>query len=276
MNPLRSGPALIGAVILGLLLVAAVTAPLLAPYDPAQPVGPSLASPSGAHPLGTNNLGQDVASRLIWGARSTLLAAATAVGLAVSLGVLVGVGAGLAGGWPDLLAARTIDLALAVPRLPLLILIAAFAGVGGPTVAVLIGVLMWPAVARVVRSQTLTLRQRGYVRAARGFGASWSQLLRRHLLPGLAPLLIAETIVVASATVLLEASLAFLGLADPTRVSWGLDLHRALLEPGVYFSSAWLWWVLPAGALITMAILAFTLLGVGVERRWQPRVERVA
>jgi peptide/nickel transport system permease protein len=137
-----------------------------------------------------------------------------------------------------------------VPRLPLLVLVAALAGAGVLTVTVLIGLLFWPPMARIIRSRTLSLRGRGFVESARGFVA------------------------VASNAVLLEASLAFLGLADPTAVSWGLDINRALAEPGINFTSAWLWWVLPTGFAITLAIMGFTLLGVGLEPVLNPRWER--
>lgn len=274
MTAVRSRLALTGAALVAVLLVAAMFAPLLAPYDPAVPAGASFAAPSHDHLLGTNNLGQDVMSRLIWGARAALAVAAGAAGLAIGLGVVVGVGSGLAGGVVDIVAMRAVDILIAVPRLPLLVFVAALAGAGGPTVAVLIGLLAWAPVARVLRGQTLSLRGRGYVRAAWGFGGGWVYLARRHLLPALGPVLVAEVIVVAGNTILLEAGLAFLGLADPTGVSWGLDINRALAEPGIYFIPAWSWWVLPTGAAISLAIGAFTLLGVGLEPVLNRRAER--
>lgn len=274
MRALSSPVAVTGAGLVALLVVAAVLAPLIAPYAPDAPSGPSFAPPSLDHPVGTNNLGQDMLSRLIWGARTSLTVAAGAATLALAIGVVVGVGAGLVGGIVDVVAMRVVDVLLAVPRLPLLVLVAALAGAGWLTVTVLIGLLFWPPMARIVRSRTLSLRGRGFVEAARGFGAGLPYLIRRHLLPALGPVVAALFIAVASNAVLLEASLAFLGLADPTAVSWGLDINRALAEPGIYFTSAWLWWVLPTGFAITLAILGFTLLGVGVEPVLNPRWER--
>lgn len=137
----------------------------------------------------------------------------------------------------------------------------------------MIGAIRWPEMARVLRGQTLTLRERGFVAISRGFGGGLPWLLRRHLVPALAPLIVAGFITVAGLAVLMEAGLAFLGLSDPTAVSWGLILNRALLQPGLYFTPAWLWWVLPSGFAITLAVLAFTFLGVGLEpvlnRRWR-------
>jgi peptide/nickel transport system permease protein len=264
----------VGAGLVTLLALTALLAPVLAPHDPAVPSGPSFAAPSPEHLLGTNNLGQDVVSRLMWGAQASLTVAAGATALAVGIGVAVGVAAGLAGGLADVVAMRVVDVLVALPRLPLLVLVAALSGAGGPAVAVLIGLLAWAPIARVLRGQTLSLRNRGYVHAARGFGGGPAYLVRRHLVPALAPLVVAEVIVVAGNAVLLEASLAFLGLADPTTVSWGLDINRALTEPGVYFTPAWLWWVLPTGVVISLAIGSFTVLGVGLEPLLNPRVER--
>lgn len=274
MSALRSPLALAGASLVALLVVVAAFAPLIAPYDPGASSGMSYAPPSLDHPVGTNNLGQDMLSRLIWGARASVSVALGAAGLALTIGVFVGVCAALVGGLVDTLAMRVVDVLLALPRLPLLVLVAALAGTGRLTVTVLIGLLFWPPMARIVRSRALSLRQRGFVESARGFGAGLPYLIRRHLLPALGPVVVALFISVASNAVLLEASLAFLGLADPTGVSWGLDINRALAEPGIYFTSAWLWWVLPTGFAITLAILGFTLLGVGLEPVLNPRWER--
>ncbi len=128
--------------------------------------------------------------------------------------------------------------------------------------------------ARILRSQTLSLRRRGYVEAAQGLGGGFVYVLRRHLVPALAPLLAANFVIVAGVAVLLESGLAFLGLGDPTAPSWGQILHRALDHPGIYFISAWKWWVLAPGIAITVAILGFAFLAVGLEPRFNPRWER--
>lgn len=274
MRALRSPLALGGTALVVALVLIAALAPVIAPYDPGALSGRSLTAPSADHLMGTNNLGQDILSRLIWGARASLTVAVGAAGLALALGIAVGVSAGLVGGLADSAAMRVVDVCLALPRLPLLILFAALAGSGRLTVTVLIGVLFWPALARIVRSQTLSLRRRGFVAAARGFGGGLPYVVRRHLVPALAPILIALFVAVAGNAVLLEASLAFLGLGDPTGVSWGLDINHALLEPGIYFTPAWLWWVLPTGFAITLAILGFTFLGVGLEPTLNPRWRR--
>lgn len=262
--------AAVGAGLLAVLVLAAVAAPLIAPYDPQAPVGAPFQAPSAHHWLGTNDVGQDVFSQLLWGARAALAVALAAAAASVALGVLVGAVAGLLGGVVDLLAMRTIDVFLAVPGLPLLILVVALVGPGRATLVAVIAGFSWPWTARVVRSQVLTLRARGFVKAAAGFGAGPAHLLRHHLLPVLAPLTAAGFVEVAGVAVVLDAGLAFLGLADPTTASWGLMLNRAVTYPGIYLSDAWTWWVLPPGLAVTLAVLALTYLGLGLAGTGRP------
>ena len=265
---------LVGGGLVGGLVIVALLAPALAPYDPRELAGDSLQAPSGRHLLGTNNIGQDVLSQLIWGARSSLVVATTTALLAVGVGAMVGLSAGLTGGWVDNAAMRVVDVVLAVPRLPLLVLVAALAGASRLSVVGVMAFLTWPVIARMVGSQALTLRQRGFIQTARGFGAGLGYLIRRHLAPAVGPLLVAGFVAVAANAVLMEASLAFLGLSDPTAVSWGLIVNRALAHPGLYFTAAWAWWLLPAGLAITWAVLGFSFLGVGLEPALNPRWRR--
>lgn len=269
----RGAAAVVASVALGLGLVA-LLGPALAPYDPRAVVGPSLAAPSAVHLLGTNDTGQDVLSQLLVGARASLSTGLLAAALAVGLGVAVGATAGLLRGRFDVIAMRTVDVMLAIPALPLMILVAALAGPSRPVIILLIGLAGWPPIARIVRSQTLTLATRGFVVAARGFGAGRGQLLRRHLVPGLAPLIAATFVDWAAAAIALEAGLAFLGLGDPTDVSWGSILQRALDHDGIYFTSAWTWWVLPAGLAVTLSAMALGFAGIALERRANPRWRR--
>lgn len=252
----------------------AVLAPLLAPYDPHAISGPSLAAPSARHLLGTNDVGQDILSQLIWGARAASGVALPAAGLAVLVGLVFGAVAGLRGGWVDGLMMRTVDVFLAVPALPLLILVAALAGPSRITVVILIAAVAWPGIARVVRSQTLSLAQRGHVQAARGFGAAPSYVIRRHLAPALGPVLAASFVSWAATAIVFQAGLAFLGLSDPTEVSWGQVLNRALTHEGVYFTSEWVWWVLPAGLAIIVVSTGLAFVGLALEPRFNPRWQR--
>jgi len=274
MKRLRSPLLVVGGGIVTLLGVVAVFAPLLAPHDPLALSGPSLVRPSAGHLLGTNDIGQDIFSQVVWGARSSLSVGVAAAVLAIGLGLAVGVTAGLAGGWVDTVAMRVVDVVLAVPLLPLLVLIAALAGARRSNLVLIIGLTGWPPSARILRAQTLTLRNRGFVDAARGFGGGFFHVVRRHLVPALGPLLVTGFVSVVAHAVLVEAGLAFLGLADPTGVSWGLILNRALLHQGLYFTALWTWWVLPAGFAVTLAVLGFTFVGVGLEPSFNPRWQR--
>ena len=263
-----------GAIVAALVLVAAV-GPAVAPYEPEAVVGPSLAAPSGDHLLGTTDAGQDVLSQLLAGARSSLVTALLAAAFATALGVLVGAAAGLAGGWVDVAAMRIVDVFLAVPALPAIILVAALAGPSGATVVVVIGLAGWPPIARVVRSASLRLARAGFVTAARGFGARRVYLVRRHLVPALGPLIAAGFVNWAAAAIVLQAGLAFLGLGDPTGVSWGSVLERALHYEGAYLTAAWTWWALPAGLAVTAAAVGLAFLGIALEPRSHPRSRRL-
>lgn len=275
-SALRAPLVLGGGGLIVILVLAALFAPVLAPYNPHALSGDALLPPSGHHLLGTNNIGQDIFSQIVWGARTSLAVALGSASLAVIVGGVVGAAAGLVGGWPEFLAMRVVDVFLAVPRLPLLVLVAALAGASLTNVIVVLGVITWPVTARQARAQTWTLRERGYLSAARGFGGGVSYLLRRHLVPALGPILVSSFIGIAAMAVLQQASLAFLGLADPTGISWGLMLNEALAEPGLYFSNLWTWWVLPAGFAIALAVLGFAFLGVGLEPLINPRWQRAA
>lgn len=272
----RAQPLLwVGVVIVGVVALVALTAPILAPYDPRAPSGPSLIAPEGAHLLGTNDAGQDILSQLIWGARASSVVAVASATLVVLVGTLVGAASGLAGGAADRVTMRIVDVFLAVPALPLLILVAALAGAGRATVILVIALAGWPHVARIVRSQALSLGRRGYVDAARGFGAGRWHVIRRHLLPALGPLVAASFVSWAATAVVLQAGLAFLGLSDPTEVSWGSILNRAQAHEGVYFGAQWTWWVLPPGLAITVSAMGLAFIGVGLEPRANPRWSRV-
>lgn len=264
----------VGAGIVASLALVAILAPALAPYDPRMATGPSLASPSTEHLLGTNDAGQDIFSQLVWGTRSSAVVGLLAASLAVAVGAVVGATSASLGGRADLLIMRVVDLFLAVPALPLLILIAALAGPTRTTVIFVIALAGWPGIARVVRSRALTLVRSGYVAAARGFGAPRRYVVARHVLPALGPLVAASFVMWAATAVVLQAGLAFLGLSDPTDVSWGAVLNRALGSPGVYVTSQWVWWVLPAGLAITLAAIGLAFLGVALEPRSNPRWER--
>jgi len=275
LSAVRGSPVLVvGLAMLATLVAVAVLAPWIAPYGPKEITGDSFESPSAAHLLGTNEAGADLFSRLIWGSRTTLVVAVAASALVLSAGIAVGLTAGLRGGLADTALMRLVDVLLGLPVLPLLIFVGALAGPSLSTSILMIGAFLWPQTARVVRSQTLTLRQRGFVASARGFGGGATYVIRRHLVPALGPVIAANLVFVAGLAVGIEAGLSFLGLGDPSAVSWGAELQRALATGQSQLGSLWLWWLLPFGLALTFAIFGLSLVGVALEPRFNPRQGR--
>lgn len=266
----RSPLLLVGLGFLAVLIVVALAAPLLARHDPKAITGRALEQPSGQHWLGTDVPGRDIFAQLVYGARPSLAVGVAAGVLAMAGAILLGVLPALLGGWADGLANRVVVFLLAVPGLPLMVLVGALAGKSRLALVLVIALAGVAPNARILRSQALTLRQRGFIAAARGFGGRPLYVLRRHLVPGLGPLVVVGFVNWASTAIGLEAGLAFLGLGDPSGVSWGLMLNRALSQQAIYFSPMWVWWVLPAGFAITLSLLSFTFVGVGLEPAFNP------
>lgn len=268
----RSPLLVIGLALLGCLVLVAVFAPILTSYDPANPSsGRALEEPSARHRLGTDVPGRDILAQLLFGARASLRVALVSGSLAMTGAVLVGVLPALLGGWADALSNRMVVFLLALPGLPLLVLIGSLAGNREMAVILVIGFLGIPPNARILRSQALTLRERGFIAAARGFGGGPLYVLRRHLVPGMGPLVLVGFVNWAGLAVGIQAALAFIGLGDPSGISWGLMLNRALSQQAIYFSSMWVWWVLPAGFAIALTVLGFTFVGVALEPVLNPR-----
>jgi ABC-type dipeptide/oligopeptide/nickel transport system permease subunit len=189
--------------------------------------------------------------------------------LSTLIGAAVGGVAGLSRGWVDTVLMRLVDVVLSLPFLPLLIVVAAFAGRGIGTQVVLIAALTWARPARIIRAAVLAARGSGHVEVAEGMGATRTRVLLRHASFTVAPLLIPVFVRAGMGAILLEASLAFFGLGDPSRASWGTTLYWANVR-GAFLSDAWLWWVLPPGLAIAGLVVALGLVGVAVEERLNP------
>lgn len=260
---------IVGGVTLGVFVIVALLGPWLAPYGADERPAVPFSRPSGDHWLGTDDVGHDLLSLLILGTRSSLLVGLLTAALALVVGSVVGALAGARRGWTDVIAMRTVDVVLALPFLPLLIVAATFAGRGLITQVVLIAALTWARPARLVRSAVFEARSRGHVEVAEGMGASRWRLLWRHLSVGAAPLVVPLFVRAAMAAILLEATLAFLGLGDPGRPSWGTMLFWANVR-SAFLTDAWLWWVLPPGAAIALLVVSLGLIGVAAESRLAP------
>jgi peptide/nickel transport system permease protein len=215
--------------VLTFLLIVAATAPWLAPYAPtAQDVNNMLAAPSPQHLLGTDDLGRDIFSRLIYGAPATVYASVLAVTVGIAIGLPIGLVAGFFGGWVDDIISRIIDTFLSFPAIVLAIAVTGALGIGLTNGMIAVGIVMFPALARIVRARTLVVRQELYVDASRCFGAPAHHILWKHVLPNaLQPVIVQVTLLLAAA-LLAEASLSFLGLGiQPPNPSWGAMLARA-------------------------------------------------
>jgi peptide/nickel transport system permease protein len=276
VNRLSRRTAATGTGILAVLLLVAVAAPLLAPYDPAERAGRPFAAPSGAHLLGTDDIGHDLLTELLYGARVSLLVGLVAALAATLVGAAVGVTAGYARGRVDPVLMRLVDVVLALPALPLTIVLGVFAGPGLPTQILVIATVMWAGVARELRAQVLSLRERDHIQALRAMGAGPAHVVPRHLLPAVAPLVVPQFVLATKTAILLEASLAFLGLGDIAQKSWGTMLSLAHAR-SAFLTDAWLWWVIPPGLAIALTVLAFALLGHAFEEHARPSLRgRVA
>jgi peptide/nickel transport system permease protein len=272
----RNRPALAGFWLLVALFAAALLAPFLSPSDPvalsADVVAVQLRAPSAAHWLGTDQLGRDVLSRLLWGARISLSVGLLATAIAVGLGTLIGAVAGYAGGRVDALLMRLTDLALAFPRLVLLILVVALFGPSITVLVLVLGLTQWPATARIVRGDVLSLRERDFIRAARALGFGNARIVLRHVVPNvLAPVIVAATLGVGS-TITLEAGLSFLGLGPPAPTpSWG----GMVADGASRLAGLGTWWLATfPGLAIVLVVLAFNVLGDGLRDALDPRLRR--
>jgi peptide/nickel transport system permease protein len=256
---------LVGAVMVLGLVIVAVFAPVIAPHSPTRAVAATYGdpgTPSLAFPMGTDQLGRDVLSRIIYGARISLTVGVAAMAMTIAIGVVIGLVAGFFGGAVDAVLMRFTDIIL---TLPALLLAMAFVAVLRPSlfsILLVIGLVSWTQVARVVRAETLSMSTRDFVLAARALGASPVRLIARHVVPNVLPIIIVMAALGTSSTLLLDAALSFLGLGvPPPTPTWG----RMIEEATIYFRTA-PWLATFPGLAIFYAVLAFNLLGYGVLR----------
>ncbi|WP_329029220.1 MULTISPECIES: ABC transporter permease [unclassified Streptomyces] len=259
----------------GLVLIAliALAAPQLVGADSESvteaPGGP-LESPSGEFPLGTDQFGRSVLALLVWGARVSLTVGLLAAFLCVAIGTVVGIVAGHFRGWYSTVLMRVTDWFLVMPTLVLAVALASVMDRSLWTIIIAIGVTTWPTTARLVRAQTLAVESRPYIERARALGGGHGHIMVRHVLPNVMPLVLAQTTLAISGAILSEATLAFLGLGDPTITSWGSMLQDARAAGAV---SAGDWWYLaPPGIAIALVALAFTLCGRAIESVLNPKL----
>jgi len=264
-NPLG----MVAVAVLLVLIFTAIFCPLIRPF----PHGAGqvvLASPSGAHWFGTDNLGLDIFSEVVWGTRDSMIVAGAASALAVLIGVVIAV-IGAYFKRFDTAVGMLVDLCLSLPVLPLMILVAALAGPSLRTIVLVIAFFSWPEVSRVVRSQALTVVRLPYLDAAHTIGGSNLWIIRKHVIPAVAPVIVVSVVLTASRAVLSAAGLAFLGLGDPNRWSWGQILYRS--EQAGAMQSAW-WTTLFPSLAILLLVMSATLISIAYNDARDPRTRK--
>ncbi len=269
--------AVVGIIVLLIFIVIAIGAPWIAPYEPFKAMMTEsgrlnrLAPPSSAHLLGTTSFGNDVLSQFLYGFRVALavgLVAAIAVGL---ISTIFGVLSGYFGGYIDDLLMRITDVALSIPTLPFAIVAVALLGPSVENIILVITILFWRNGARIIRSAVLTERERVYVKWARAAGASHFHIIMRHILPNIIRVVFLWVTMSVAFAVLTEASLSFLGLGDPTVISWGQMLNTAFSSGNL--RTAW-WWVIPPSLALVMLVSSLYLIGRAYEEQTNPRLRR--
>lgn len=271
----HSTPGMIGLVVLVLIVAMALAAPLLASEGELRAINavanPRWATPSEFMPLGTDNLGRSVWAQFVWGSRISLLVGLAATVIAIVIGSLVGIVSGFFGGVPSAVLMRLTEWFLVIPFLPLAIVLAAILGPSVWNIIFVIGITSWPATARVIRAQVLSVKERLYIERSRALGASNRHLMSRHVMPNVSPLILANLTLTVPVAILSETTLSFLGLGDPTQASWGKMLDEAF-SAGALTRNAW-WYYLPPGLGIMAVVLAFVLIGQALEEILDPRLK---
>jgi peptide/nickel transport system permease protein len=269
---LRERPsAIVGLAVVAFFILVAIFGPMLSPYGVHEKIGAPYTAPSLSHPFGLDDAGMDMLTLLMQGARVSLVVGFAASLIAISIGTLVGLTAGYFGGKSDVILMRITDYFLVVPDLVLMIVIAAVWGQKLIYIIIVIGALLWTGTARVIRAQTKSIRERVYVRRSLALGGSNGHTILQHVLPQVSPLIVANAVLLIAVAIFDETALAFLGLGDPTAISWGLLIKHAYDNAAV---SAGAWWaIVYPGVCVAIVVLACTLVGQALEDALNPRLK---
>lgn len=269
----RHRAGLAGLAILLVFVAIALLAPVLADAEGlsvTKATGGVLEPPSSTYWLGTDDSGRSVLTLLIWGSRISLFVGLLATLISMVIGTLIGLLSGYFSGWVGAVLYRITEWFLVIPFLPLAIILATVLGRSLFNIALVIGITSWPSTALLIRSQTLSIRERPYLERARVLGAGRGHQIGRHILPNVMPMVFANTTLTVAGAILTETTLSFLGLGDPTRVSWGSILDNAY-SVGAITTGSW-WFFLPPGICVVLVVLAFTLIGRALEEVLNPRL----
>lgn len=254
----------IGIIIFSLFLLIAIAAGIISPYNPWQRFEP-YTRPNSSHFLGTNDMGNDILSELLFGARVSLIVGFGASIIATILGVTVGIVSGYYRGMMDEILMAITDIYLMIPRIPLIIILAALMRPNFWLIMLLIGFLWWPTTARVVRSSTMQIRDTSFILSAKSLGFSDKHIILSEILPNINHVIIPKFMLTIASAMFSEASISFLGLGDPTMKSWGMMLNFAFMKGGL-INEMW-WWYLPPGLCIVAVVFSLMLIGFSLEEK---------
>lgn len=259
-------------VLLGMCILLAVSCPLLTPFSPSEISGRPLQEPCKEHLLGTNDLGQDIFSRLLYGTRATMALGLLGALFSVSLSTALGMISAYYGGWPDEVISRGVDILMTVPGFPLLLVAAIFFSPNIFTIAGLMGLLGGLQGIRIIRSQVLSLVEAEFVQGARVLGSSDHYIIVRHILPNILTLAIVSFVFAAQRFMLMGVGLGFLGLGDPAVIDWGQMINRAYSNGG--FAMGMWWWLIPPGLAVVLLSMILAMIGYSLEDELNPRLRK--
>jgi peptide/nickel transport system permease protein len=267
---LRQPQAVVGLAVLAAFVLVGLLGPIVQTENPERKVGPVFDPPSSAHLLGLDGGGADMVQLLIAGSRVSLEVGFAAAVVSIFVGGAVGLLSGFFGGRTDIVLMRITDYVLVIPDIPLMVIAAALFGRSLTNIILIIGLIYWTTTARLVRSQVKSLRERVYVKRARSLGAGSGRLIFRHVLPQVMPLLIANMVLMIAFAIFAETFITFLGLGDPSVISWGSLIEHAFTDNAI-LNDAW-WAIVPPGVCVTIVILACTTVGQSMEDALNPRL----
>ncbi len=265
--------ALFGFCLLMVFILMAVVGPLFYEYNhEAYFLGPRIGAPEEGYPLGFDELGRDVLGALIYGSRASLMIGFFVTALIVLIGATFGISAGYFGGMWDIILMRITEAFMLIPTMPLMLILASILGQHFENIIVILGLTGWTGTARLVRSQTLSIKQRNYIERARAVGASDFYIMRKHILPNVFPLIFSNIILLVQNAIISESTLAFLGVGDVTIPTWGQLLRTARMQGAITTGSWWLF--IPAGLCIVLLASSFVFIGYGFDEILNPRLRR--
>ncbi|MGL5328886.1 MAG: ABC transporter permease [Peptostreptococcaceae bacterium] len=263
---------IISVSILAMFILMAVFAPIISPYDPYEKVSAPFSLPSITHILGTNDIGQDILSELIYGTRISLIIGFISSFISISIAIVLGLLSGYYGGKIEDIIMRVTDFFLVIPFLPLVILLSTFFRGSYISIALIIGFTYWPSTVRVLRAQVVKIKNKDYILNIKAMGASDFYILKKYILREVLPIVVYRFMFLVKGSIITESSLSFLGLGNPTMKSWGSILYYAQSR-NVFLTDAWAWWIVPTGLCICVLSMSFVLIGYIVENSISPKKE---